>query len=304
MDDMSCDTVKKIIPDLRKLGVDEVHLTGGEPLVNSELFNIIELLSKENFVVRMQSNGMLATEINVKKLKGVGLKSILISVDGLEENHNWLRNNPNSYKKAIEAIKNCKKVGLYCRANTVLHKKNLNDIFGTLKTTMDLSADQHSFFYLTPGGRGKDLKNHTLTLKEWQNAEKTIMVACDILNCKRKVKFQSLIVNSEEINECRILDRDNCLLLSDGNVYPCVFFANSQYSLGNIKNDSLLNIWNSDDNWQKYRTSSNKSCSSSKCDGGCKGLSFLLNGSMSLCDPRCQHKINLIPGCIRKYVSE
>lgn len=304
MDDLSCAAVENIIPDLKKLGVKEVHLTGGEPLANPELFDIIKLLSEKNFVVRMQSNGMLITESNVKRLKKAGLKSILISIDGLEKNHNWLRDNPNSYKKSIEAIKICKNFELYCRANTVLHKKNLDDIFGILQVTMDLGVDQHSFFYLTPGGRGKNLKEYTLTLKEWNDAENAILRACDILNCKHKVKFQNLIVNNDEINECRILDRDNCLLLSDGNVYPCVFFVNSPYSLGNIKKDSLLNIWNNDANWQKYRVISNKNCGSKKCDGGCKGLSFLINGNMTSCDPRCQHNVNLIPGCIRKYVSE
>lgn len=304
MEDMTLSKIESLTDDFKKLGVSEIHLTGGEPLLNHQIFEIVKYLSEKQFTVRMQSNGMLVTEQNVRKLKDCGLKSILISIDGLEGNHNWLRENKNSYKQAISAIKHCKNVGLYCRANTVLHKKNVEDIFGILKETMRLGVDQHSFFYLTPGGRGKDLKDYVLTLEEWKNATENIISSCEKLNCRNKVKFQHLIVGKEDINECRILDRDNCLLLSDGNVYPCVFFVNSNYSLGNIKNESLCNIWSSEKNWNIYKFKPvNKDCACTQCKGGCRGLSYLLNKDPNSCDPRCQYKMNLLPGCIRKYVN-
>lgn len=303
MGHMSYNMVKNLIPDLHRLKVEEIHLTGGEPLLNPEVFDIIKLLSDENFTVRMQSNGILVTNGSVKKLIAAGLQSILISLDGLEKNHNWLRNSSVSYRKSIEAIKICKQEGLFCRANTVLHKRNLNDIMGILKVTMSLKVEQHSFFYLTPGGRGRNLIKYVLSLKEWNDIENAILAACDKLKCKHKVKFQNLIVHNQEINKCRIWDRDNCLLMSNGDVYPCVFFVNSSYNLGNIEKYSLFDIWEGTENWKKYNTIFPKSCNSDNCNGGCKGFAFLLNKNITSCDPRCQRDINLIPGCIRQYVT-
>lgn len=83
----------------------------------------------------------------------------------------------------------------------------------------------------------------------------------------------------------------NCLLLSDGNVYPCVVFVNSNYSLGNIKNESLCNIWSSEKNWNIYKFKSvNKDCGCTQCNGGCRGLSYLLNKDPNFCDPRVSIK--------------
>lgn len=55
MPDMTLETVKKIIPALKKLGVEEVHITGGEPLVNKEFFEIARCLHENGFGTRVQT---------------------------------------------------------------------------------------------------------------------------------------------------------------------------------------------------------------------------------------------------------
>lgn len=304
MEDMTPKMLKKLIPDFHQLGITEVHLTGGEPLLNPWIAEIIEILSLNGLEVRLQTNGIKINESTIDSLMSKGLKSILISLDGLESNHNFLRNNENSYNAAIHAIKVCVKSGIYTRVNTVLHKKNINDIEGLLKVTKDLGVDQHSFFYLTPGGRGKNIKNLMLSLREWNDIEAKIKSIGKQMGCFDKIKFQNLIIDiKHEVNKCRISARDNCLILADGNVYPCVFFINSPYKLGNIREKSLYDIWNNEDVWNNYNLVRNKRCQNSNCEGGCKGLTYLITGSFQGCDPRCQYKEDLVPGCIRRYVN-
>lgn len=302
MDDISINVVKKILPDLKQMGVKEVHLTGGEPLLNEHIFKIIEFLKLEGFTVRVQSNGVLISNSVVEEFKRLKVDSVMVSVDGLKNSHNFFRGNNTSYKHAINAIELCLEAGIYTRVNTVLHKKNLTDVRELMVVLNNMGIDQHSFFYLSPGGRGTRLKDYMLSLKEWKNISAVIKQVSIDIGCSDRVKIQDLLVEKEcDINECRIKAKDNCLILSNGNVYPCVFFVNSEFCLGNIFEESLLQIWNNDMLWEKYEQRVNKLCNNKNCMGGCIGMIYLLKGEIKTCDPRCIMREGLIPGCIRRY---
>ena len=278
MPDMTLETVKKIIPALKKLGVEEVHITGGEPLVNKEFFEIARCLHENGFGTRVQTNGILITPDIAKRLKECGIEYVLISIDGLEKTHNSFRNNDKSFDYAIKAVKICLEAGLYTRVNTVINKSNVQDLPELIKYINNLKPDQHSFFYLTPVGRGKNIKN---------------------------LMLQNVIKNNEDDKKCR---DDNCLILANGDVYHCVFFIYSPYKLGNIYNEDLYEIWTKNIDKVLEETSNekilSKQCNKQKqnCQCNCSGLAYNLTGSVKACDPRCNPEKNLIPSCIRTYI--
>ena len=74
MPDMTLDSVQKLIPSFKKLGVEEVHITGGEPLVNKQFFEIAKCLHENGFSTRVQTNGILITPQIAKKLKESGIE--------------------------------------------------------------------------------------------------------------------------------------------------------------------------------------------------------------------------------------
>lgn len=76
MPDMTLETVKKLVPSFKKMGVEEVHITGGEPLVNKDFFKIARYLKDEGFGTRVQTNGMLVTPEVAKKLKESGIEYV------------------------------------------------------------------------------------------------------------------------------------------------------------------------------------------------------------------------------------
>ena len=305
MDDVTIDTVKRILPSMKRMQVKEVHLTGGEPLVNPDLYDMISILKDNEFVIRLQSNGILMTDDTVARLKKLAIDSVLISIDGLEEAHNFLRNNSNSYQYAQDAIKRCLNAGIFTRVNTVLHKKNINDIANLMERMQEIGVNEHSFFYLSPGGRGTAIKHLMLSLKEWKEAEDTIKRCAKRLGCSERVKYQNLLVDTDQCeNRCRIEAKDNCLLLANGDVYPCVFFVNSEYCLGNIYQSKLDEIWNNNQLWEQYHPTIQKSCDNKNCGGGCIGMAYLLNKDIHSCDSRCRPNEYLIPGCIRRYIEK
>lgn len=305
MPDMTLETVKKIIPALKKLGVEEVHITGGEPLVNKEFFEIARCLHENGFGTRVQTNGILITPDIAKRLKKCGIEYVLISIDGLEKTHNSFRNNDKSFDYAIKAVKICLEAGLYTRVNTVINKSNVQDLPELIKYINNLKPDQHSFFYLTPVGRGKNIKNLMLSLEEWKEVEKIVEKSGRENKCIEKIRLQNVIKNNEDDKKCR---DDNCLILANGDVYHCVFFIYSPYKLGNIYNEDLYEIWTKNIDKVLEETSNekilSKQCNKQKqnCQCNCSGLAYNLTGSVKACDPRCNPEKNLIPSCIRTYI--
>jgi ribonuclease HI len=82
-----------------------VAVTGGEPLVRRDLFEVLSEINGMGFPWGMVTNGMLVDENIVKKCEDAGMKTVSVSLDGIGETHNWLRNSELSYDRAINALK-------------------------------------------------------------------------------------------------------------------------------------------------------------------------------------------------------
>lgn len=306
MPDMTLDTVKNLVDDFKEMGVEEVHITGGEPLLNPELFAIISTLRSNGFLVRIQTNGMLINEETADKLRDSGVQHVLISIDGLKNSHNAFRRNERSFDIAIQASKICLKKGLFTRINTVIHKSNVSEIPYLIRFIKTLNVDQHSFFYLTPTGRGESMKSEILSLEEWKNVQRSIIETAISEKILDKIRVQDVYhENDVHYNDFDICRKDNCLILANGDVFHCVFFVYSNYKLGNIYKSSLSEIWKNLDNMiESINNKRKKRCNNSYCGGGCPGMSFIIDGDVCDCDSRCQPEYNLISSCIRRYRTE
>ena len=303
MPDMSLEIVKKLNMGFKHMGVKEVHITGGEPLLNREVFDIIDYLHQEGYLVRIQSNGYLINEGIARKLKNSGTDHILISIDGLSDVHNKFRENNEAFEKACEAVRICIREGLFTRVNTVVSKLNVNELEELIKEISKLNVNQHSFFYLTPMGRGKKLENSILSLDEWKTIQNNILSYAKNLNCRSKIRIQDVFHEGDMIYKgLDICRKDNCLILSNGNVYHCVFFVDSPYSLGNIYKEDVLKIWNRLSSLlDQINSNRKKACNLFDCGGGCPGMAFCFKHDISSCDPRCNPKSKLVSSCIRRY---
>ena len=80
-----------------------VVLTGGEPLLRPDLEEAGREIRRRGFGWGMVSNGHFYTEEKQRRLLEAGMGALTISLDGLEENHNWMRGNPNGFARAVEA---------------------------------------------------------------------------------------------------------------------------------------------------------------------------------------------------------
>ncbi len=95
--------VDKITPHVNPNKV-MVVITGGEALCRRDLEDVGRGLYKRGYPWGIVTNGMLLTKERMRSLLAAGLRSITVSIDGFEEQHNYIRQNPNSWKNAIRAL--------------------------------------------------------------------------------------------------------------------------------------------------------------------------------------------------------
>jgi len=298
---MPLDMMLDIIPSLKKIGCKTIHITGGEPLLHPKLFEFIKIAHKNDINTRLQTNGLLLQE-KITDLIDCHIEDVLISIDGLQYYHDRFRNYNGLYKICLSSIDKLKKNGITVRVNSAICKDNISQIYKLSNVLENHNVDFHSYFYLTPLGRGKTMREKCLSPSEWYNFyEKT---SKNNYNKNIKIKIQKAFVNLNENMHslCRLSKKNNIHVSLDGTVYPCVFLIGTKMSLGNLNNEKLENIWLNEKRWKKiYEEINSKKCPYGKvCFHGCFGFSYQLKNSFKNCDPRCQGG-DIVPNCIRTY---
>ena len=130
-EELSDNELLKLADDIGNIKPTAVCLCGGETLLRidiiCEMIKIIKYKTNNETSVNLVTNGMLLNEDVAKRLKKVGIDNVQISIDGLESTHNWLRQNKNSYKNAINALKWLSKYDIYTSVSCLPTKKNIDE---------------------------------------------------------------------------------------------------------------------------------------------------------------------------------
>lgn len=122
-EDLSIQSFAQHIPELLRLGVEYITLSGGEPLVRKDISTLIELLKYSGFKVAMVTNGHYLSRFPEVVSQ---LDSISISIDGLAQAHNLLRDHNSSYQYTLEALHYVKSMDVPIRnVNTCVTPDNL-----------------------------------------------------------------------------------------------------------------------------------------------------------------------------------
>lgn len=153
---------KNIICKLKNMDINEILLTGGECTISPIVMEILNYCKDNNIKTSIFTNGIF---FNEKILDYVD--SYFISVDGLEKNHNYLRQNSNAYGRTIETIK---KLVIFKKKVTVqitITNKNINDLLPTIKKLYSLGVKNINISSLLNDGRSKSNKiDYNINLKK------------------------------------------------------------------------------------------------------------------------------------------
>ena len=183
--DIQTERILDLIKEMKVAGMLRVGFTGGEPLVRKGIDKIINESAENNLMISLTTNGWHVPRY-IDELKKLNL--MVISLDGTEEVHDFIRRKKGSFKKVMEAIKIAKKNNIPVLVNTCVMSSNLDNISEVSKLVKELNVNWTVDAYI----------DHTL-IKKWQHGSN--ISRPDIEQFKKvieEVKTNKKLRNSDE----------------------------------------------------------------------------------------------------------
>ncbi len=158
-DELTTEEAFRVIDMLREFGKPYplVVVTGGDPLMREDVFEIIEQASSSGIRVAIAFSGTpLATRDKIERMKDSGVARIAISIDGSSaEVHDSFRGIKGTFETSMKIIDNAIDVGIPVQINTTVTKFNLHDLPGMVRLCMSKGVVLWDVFFVVPTGRAK-----------------------------------------------------------------------------------------------------------------------------------------------------
>ena len=270
--ELSLDEAKAFVDDLAAIPVPLLLFTGGEPLVRKDFFELAEHTTAKGLKTALSTNGTLITKEVAARIKDAGIEYAGVSLDGAKaETHDGIRNQPGSFNKAVQALKNCADVGLKAGVRITVTRDNYREIADLLDLSCELEVPRFCVYWLVPSGRGKEIYEKQLEPHEvseifdllYERARDmnpddmeilTVDAPQDGIYLLNKMKADA---SPEYDNALKLLQYvgDSCSAGDRvanvdpvGNVYPCQFAQLEEFKIGNIRERKFSELWNDSEN--------------------------------------------------------
>lgn len=165
--ELSTDEVFRVMDDLKGFQVPCLILSGGEPLLRPDFFDIARRSKALGFYTALSSNGTLIDERMMEKIVPIDFDYVGVSLDGLAETHDRFRRMAGGFEKSLRALRLCRDAGLKVGVRFTLTQDNFADLPGLLRLVEDEGIDRFYLSHLNYAGRGnknrKDDAHHRMT---------------------------------------------------------------------------------------------------------------------------------------------
>ncbi|MDU1892934.1 MAG: TIGR04133 family radical SAM/SPASM protein [Dysgonomonas sp.] len=232
-----------------------VIITGGEPLLRKDLEDCGFEIRKRGFRWGIVSNGYAYTKERHISLLNAGMGSITLSIDGLHETHNWLRNSPKSFDRVINALQLISSSErLTSDVVTCVNKRNIHQLEDIYQLIKNNGGKGWRLFTITPIGRAKNSEEMAINSDEFEYLMKFIKKKRGIGELNVKFSCEGYVGKYEgEVSEGYFFCRAGinvASVLIDGSIGACPNI-NRSFVQGNIYHDNFMDIWNN--KYQMYR---------------------------------------------------
>jgi len=295
------DFLRAILPlkNVYKKNSITVAITGGEPLLREDLPKCGLALRENGFRWGIVTNGYEYTPEMHSKLLAAGIGSITVSLDGMEENHNWLRANNQSFKRAVRALN---LITPSKRLNydvvTCMNGKNIDELETLKEFLISINVKAWRLFTISPIGRAA--KNEIMSLSPQQLKKLMDFIAAARSDTRIKTNFSC----EAYLGKYELKARDSYFfcragiqiasVLIDGSISACPNIDRS-FIQGSIYKDNFLDIWNN-----KFETMRNRNwCKTGIC-ANCAVYKNCSGGAMHLRDGKQKEVMKCIYNDIRE----
>lgn len=160
--DLSLAEARRVIDDLASAGVSTLIVSGGEPLLRPDLFELISHARACGLSVQLSSNGVLIDEPIAARLKALGVGYVGVSVDGPEALNDDYRGLPGGFQAAVAALDHLRAAGVRTGLRTTLTRRNVDALPDMLELAL-AHADRFYVSHLVYAGRALKMMSDDLS---------------------------------------------------------------------------------------------------------------------------------------------
>ena len=306
--EIDTDTWLRVFHEAEELGVVQLNLTGGEPLLRDDLELLIEGAGKLGLYTNLITSGITLTLERLSRLLALGLASVQISIQSTRSSVSDRIAGTPSFKRKLDAMRWVTSLGLPLTMNVVLHRENISEIEGIIALAERVSADRLELAntqYL-----GWALKNRAALLPTREQIELARSVAAEAkarLRGRMEVLFVTPDYYSQYPKPCMEgWGRRFIVINPEGLALPC-HLAHTIPGLRfePVTQRRLADIWHHSAGFNRFRGDDwllpdpCRTCERRALDfGGCRCQAFHVMGDAGMTDPAC----SLAPG--HGYIEE
>jgi len=167
-----------VMHDLKAFGVPALILSGGEPLLRKDLFEIAERSKSMGFTTALSTNGTLIDPPLAQRIAGTGFDYVGISLDGLEETHDRFRRKKHSFEKSLGALRLLRDFGVKVGMRYTLTADNAADLPGLLDLAEAEAIDKFYLSHLNYAGRGNVNRRRDAQFRSAREAMDMVFARC------------------------------------------------------------------------------------------------------------------------------
>ena len=277
---------KQLIDQICQVSSPLLILSGGEPLLRPDIYELINYGSKKGLKMGLGSNGSLIDQEAARKLKDAGIATVSISLDShIPEQHDDFRGVEGSWDKAVQAIKALRKNNVLVQVNTTLTQQNYSQIDDIMSFAENIGVENFHLFFLVPTGRGVKLTDISAQKYEDMITNTFAKVARHKLNVRPSCAPQFMRIAKNMGLDMRMWIRgcmaglNYCRIYPNGDVTPCPYLP---IKLGNIREKSFKEIWTNAELFKALRSTDSLKGKCGVCEykslcGGCRARAYGLS---------------------------
>ncbi len=310
--ELDTETSFRLLDRIAEVGRPIVILTGGEPLLREDIFDIADYGTKKGLRMVMAPNGTLVTFQAAKQMLDSGIQRISVSLDGASaESHDGFRGVSGAFEGAVAGIKAAKAQGLEFQVNTTITQHNRKEIPDILKLAENLGAAALHIFLLVPTGRGKYILDQAITAQQYEqtlnwfydqkkNTRLQLKATCAphyyrILRQRAKEEGKSVTWQSygmDAVTRGCLGGTSFCFISHRGIVQPCGFL---DLNCGDVTRESFADIWRDSEIFCSLRDFDHLKGKCGRCEykrvcGGCRARAYEATGDWLEEEPLCTYE--------------
>jgi AdoMet-dependent heme synthase len=284
--ELNTEESKRLIDQIAEVSRPLLILSGGEPLLRNDVYELIRYGTEKGLRMGLGSNGGLVDAKSARKLKEAGVKTVSISIDSpIAHQHDEFRGVAGSWSKAVNAIKALRDNDVLVQVNTTLTQQNYNQIDEIMSLVEDIGVENFHLFFLVPTGRGAKMADISPSMYEEMITNTFAKTSRHKLNVRPSCAPQFMRIAKDMGLDMRqwirgcIAGLYYCRVYPNGDVTPCPYLP---VKLGNVREQSFKQIWFNSPIFKALRNPDSLKGKCVACDykqlcGGCRARAYGLS---------------------------